>query len=257
MWSITNTFWGYKENRHLNLIAIFGIGGEITGGFTKNIGSDLISTQSQQLLAGRIGLSLKIRLNEMLDADITAYNTFVDDSYDGQISNNRWDGHLNIFAGLSYRFKNHDETRQFTYARYNFTKLEALNDEVNRLREQVEEAQAVPPEIQHEYVYNTRLNTLIVFNEGSAKIDPLQEVNVYTAADAMREAQNRVDLYITVNNDKEATNKELFYQRAQAIRDVLVNHYNIPGGRIFIEPNPSIIYSLQKTTNCVVVWIND
>ena len=45
--------------------------------------------------------------------------------------------------------------------------------------------------------------------------------------------------------------------RAQSIRNVLVNTYDIPAGRIFIEKNPAVINSLDPQTSCVIVYINE
>ena len=44
---------------------------------------------------------------------------------------------------------------------------------------------------------------------------------------------------------KEVRDTELFMARAQSIRNVLANTYDIPAGRIFIEKNPAVIASLD------------
>ena len=66
----------------------------------------------------------------------------------------------------------------------------------------------------------------------------------------------KADLYITVLG-KQTKNADLFMQRAQSIRDVLVNEYNIPAGRIYVEKNPALVESLDKTVDCVIMYINE
>ena len=198
----------------------------------------------------------KFRLGEKWDLDLEATNAFLDDNYDGQVNNNKLDGHVNVLVGLTYRFKNHDGSRQFTFARYDHTKFNTLNTEVNRLQSDIDAAK-------NKVVYETRkvdgsrVNTLVAFEPKSSALDKLQEVNVFTAAEEMKKMSNDADLYITVNSSAPAQNNELFLQRAQTIRDILVNQYNVPAGRIFVESNPAVVASLDKTKKCVVVLINE
>jgi hypothetical protein len=256
MFNFTNMFCGYKENRGFNLIGLLGIGCEYTQGFCDHAAPRGVNTKEQEFLGGRIGLMAKFRLGEKWDLDFEATNAFLDDNYDGQVNNNKLDGHVNVLVGLTYRFKNHDGSRQFTFARYDHTKFNSLNNEVNRLQGDIDAAK-------NKVVYETRkvdgsrVNTLVAFDTNSSEIDKLQEVNVFTAAEEMKKMSNDADLYITINSNAPAKNNELFLQRAQAIRDVLVNQYNIPAGRIFVESNPAIVTSLDKTKKCVVVLINE
>ena len=256
MFNFTNMFCGYKESRGFNLIGLLGIGCEYTKGFCDHAFPRGVNTREQEYLGGRIGLMAKFRLGEKWDLDLEATNAFLDDNYDGQVNNNKLDGHVNVLVGLTYRFKNHDGSRQFTFARYDHTKFNTLNTEVNRLQSDIDAAK-------NKVVYETRkvdgsrVNTLVAFEPKSSALDKLQEVNVFTAAEEMKKMSNDADLYITVNSSAPAQNNELFLQRAQTIRDILVNQYNVPAGRIFVESNPAVVASLDKTKKCVVVLINE
>ena len=235
MFNLTNMFCGYKESRGFNLIGLLGVGCEYTQGFCDHAAPRGVDTKEQEFLGGRVGLMAKFRLGEKCDLDIEATNAFLDDHYDGQINSNKLDGHINIL---------------------NLNKFDNLNSEVNRLQGDLNAAR-------NRVVYEThtidgsRVNTFIAFDDNSAKIDKLQEVNVFTAAEEMKKLANDGDLYITVNSEEPSKNNELFLQRAQAIRDVLVNQYNIPAGRIFVESNPAVVASLDKNKKCVVVLINE
>jgi hypothetical protein len=180
----------------------------------------------------------------------------LDDSYDGQVVKNNYDGHLNLLAGFTYRFKNHDGTRQFTYATRDMSKYTALNDEINRLK--AENAKPIEPEIiiQKEFVKSNHIRTLISFEEGSSAINKLQEVNVYTAAQALSQIKDG-DLYITINEDAKDFDIELFLARAHSIREMLVNKLNVPAGHIFIEKNVALVKSLDPEKTCVIMYINE
>ena len=181
----------------------------------------------------------------------------LDDSFDGwegDGSNDRWDGHVNILAGVSYRFKNHNGSRQFTYARRDMSKYDEANAEINRLREANKAAAPPVTKIETEVVESNHIRSFISFDNASAAINKLQEVNVYTAAENIKKLADG-DLYIT--STKEVRDTELFMARAQSIRNVLANTYNIPAGRIFIEKNPAVIASLDPQKSCVIVYINE
>jgi len=188
-------------------------------------------------------------------------NTWVDDSYDGRnnMAKDYWDGHVNIFLGFTYRFKNHDGAHQFTYAMYDRQGFNWANNRINQLRAENEELArqqaAMKPEVRTETKEGTQIQTLISFADDSYEINQLQEVNVYTAGQAFKSLPSDGELYITVNG--ETSNNELFLQRAQAIRDLLVNNYGIAAGRIFVEQNPAVVRNIEKGKNCVVVYINE
>lgn len=253
MFNFTNMFCGYKESRAFNLIGIIGMGGDFTNGFTKQCPA---TSKNDSYLSGRIGLMCKFRLSEALDFDAEATNAWDDDAYDGQINTNRWDGHVNVLLGLTYRFKNHDGSHQFTYARYDGSKFNAMNNEINDLNGKLAAAKNAPAKVETQYVNGNRVNTVIAFARNSSSIDKLQEVNVFTAAESLKKAAG-ADLYITVNGEVPARNKDLFMERAQSIRDALVKQYNIPAGRIYIENDPAVVASLDKSKRCVVVLVNE
>lgn len=258
LFNFTNLFCGYEEDRTFNLIGILGAGYEHTANFSKRTWNDgIYNTESQDLLSIRLGLMAKFRLGKAWDFNLEITNSLLDDSFDGwegEGSNDRWDGHVNILAGVSYRFKNHNGSRQFTYARRDMSKYDEANAEINRLREANKAAAPPVTKIETEVVESNHIRSFISFDNASAAINKLQEVNVYTAAENIKKLADG-DLYIT--STKEVRDTELFMARAQSIRNVLANTYDIPAGRIFIEKNPAVIASLDPQKSCVIVYINE
>ena len=66
--------------------------------------------------------------------------------------------------------------------------------------------------------------TLIAFDEGDIAIDRLQQTNIYTTAYAW--AKSPRSLIYIVNST--GVDDKLFRKRAEAIRDVLLERYEIP-----------------------------
>jgi hypothetical protein len=204
----------------------------------------------------RAGAMAQFRVHEAWDLNIEAVNTWIDDEYDGQVTNNTFDGHFNIMLGAVYRFKNKDGSRQFTYARIDTKKYDVLNNLLDSLR--AENQKPVEPEvvIKKETVKSNHVRTIISFEKGVSKINKLQEVNVYTAAEALSKIEDG-DLYITINENAEGADTELFMTRAQAVREMLVENFNVAAGNIFIEKNPAFVNSLAPEKNCVILYINE
>ena len=72
--------------------------------------------------------------------------------------------------------------------------------------------------------------TLIAFDENAATIDRLQQTNIYTTAYAWAR-NSRSIIYIT---NSTAVDDKLFRKRAEAIRDILLERYEIPASKIRI-----------------------
>lgn len=257
--SISNLILGYKESRRFNLLGVVGVGVENTFGISDydwNDGKKYFNNDGTVSMIVRAGLMAQYRISKAWDISLEVLNTFIDDEFDSQVTNKTFDGHVNIMLGMNYRFKNHDGSRQFTYARRDMTKYEVLNKALDSLR--AENAKPVEPEviIKKEAVKSNQIRTVISFEKGVSKINRLQEVNVYTAAQALSQIKDG-DLYITINEKAKGMDKDLFMARAQSIRNMLVNNFNIAAGKIFIEKNPALIDSLAPEKDCVILYINE
>lgn len=256
MFDFTNIFCGYKENRKFNFLGILGLGIERTFGFSDKSWNDAIfHAHGENSVAVRVGLMGRFRLNNSWDFTIEAVNNFIDDSFDGLTTNNRYDGHVNVLAGLVYRFKNHDGTRQFTYAMRDISKYEQLNQELNRMR--AEAAKPVEPNviIQKKTVKSNQVRSLISFEKGKSAVNKLQQVNVYTAVQAWAQNENS-NIYITMNEKATNVDTDLFQKRAQSIKDMMVNEFQVSADHVIIEVDPARINALDPNETSVIVFIN-
>lgn len=255
MFNFTNMFCGYKENRKFNLIGLLGLGGEQTFQYDeapKGKATGDYSPKNGQYISARVGLMALVRLSEKWDLSIEATNCFLDDKYDGSVNNKKFDGRANLVLGASYRFKNHDGSRQFTFVTHDPNRFDDLNSEINRLRAETEAARNYVPKT----ITSNQVITMVSFKPASAEIDTLQQVNVYTAAQEVQRGNQ--DVYITVmDKSVSGSNTNLFLERANNIRQSLVNQYGVPAGHIFIEKDPALVEGLDKAISCVIIYINE
>lgn len=259
MFNLSNLLGGFKEGRKFNLIAMLGVGGERTFSY-KNVPNPNPGSHGTNIrdwyLAGRVGLQALFRISEVWDFSLEATNSWLNNAYDGTFGTNTTDPHLNVMAGFVYRFKNHDGSHDFTYAMRDSERFSLLNEEINRLRQKAIDDKAFAEAHPNITVVNSQqVNTLISFVDGSAEIDELQQVNVYTTAEALKRVSD-ADLYITVLGHQ-SNDANLFMQRATNIRASLMNDYGIAAGRIYMEKDPAVVEALDKTRNCVIMYINE
>ena len=258
LFDFTNLLMNFRENRRFNFIGMIGIGGEHTFSY-KKIDQDYVGARikvADGYLGLRLGLMARFKLSKVWDFTMETTNTWLNDAYDGLLGKNSYDRHFNLMAGLVYHFKNHDGYRDFSFARYDRERYTVLREEVNKLREEavkLKDFMENNPDVK--VVNSQQVNTLISFEEGSYQIDEMQQVNVFTTAEAMKRLPD-ADLYITVLGH-ESYDADLFMQRAEAIRRMLMSDYGIPAGRIFAEKNPAVVEAIDKTLNCIIFYINE
>ena len=256
MLNLTNLFCNFKENRKFNLIALAGIGWSDTGKYNK-ADARLLSLGHKTFLVPQLGLMAKFRMNDKWDFNVEVMNNWITSKFDHQKFDGKYDGYIGIYAGLTYRFKNHDGSHDFHHEMYNASRYDYLNDMANKLRAQAEAKRNAPPiiNVQKKVVEGNLIRTLISFEDGKSNINKLQEVNVFTAAEDYKKL-NDATIYIMPYGDNKPANVELFVERANTVKSQLMNQYNVPAGRINIESNPQIIKNLTEK-NAVVVFINE
>lgn len=263
MVNLSNLLLGYREGRKFNFLAYLGMGGDQTFGFSKrdwntDDSPDHYHRGACSLLTFRAGAMGTWRISRKWDISLEMTNVWVDDSYDGIVTNNRWDGHVNVLLGFVRRLENRDSTHNFYYVRRDGSILRNANDEVNRLRAEAQRLRDLPP---LPPVKSQQLHTIVSFRNQLSVIDEMQEVNVYTAVQAMRQYDNKVNLYITALRpgdftDADAADRQLFEERATAVRQLLTQRYGVPDNLIVVDSNAKEVEQRDKQEGCVVVYIN-
>ncbi len=246
--NFTNLFLGFRENRFFQLKGIIGLGGEISFGFSdkwadknyqKHQANDVTDTyfdKRTSLISIRAGLGATMRLDRegKWKLNVEAIESFLDDSFDGRVSNDKWDGHLNVLVGVSYHFLNKDKkSRDFTYVRVPQEVVNKQNAKLDSLKNIRDYYLANPVNVDvTTEVESKKLYSLIAFDDNKTDIDRLQQTNIYTTAKAWNKAEN--DLIIITNNSEK--DDKLFNDRAIVIAEMLKNRWEIPLQSVKVIP---------------------
>lgn len=159
-----------------------------------------------------------------------------------------------LMAGLTYHFGGSNGARHFTLVDpYDLMEVDELNNAVNLLRAQVnEQAQMLEDAacqanrmeqaltdcqertVEVETVVNRVPESIITFRQGSAVVDASQQPNVERVANYLKKyAETTVVIkgYASPEGNPDF-NEKLADQRAQAVRNILVQKYKIDAARI-------------------------
>lgn len=268
--NFTNMILGFRENRIFHFSGLIGLGGCVSSGYNTDKFADALGidnshgsqlenkdkydSRRRSLVNIRLGLAMTALVRNNINVHLEAVENFLDNSYDSNpTTNNIWDGHLDVMLGVTYHFKGKGgRPAGFYYPRHDIDfykkKLDIANDlrdKANKRKKEVEEQ--IPDTIAMDAHV---MYTLIAFDEESAVIDRLQQTNIYTTANAWLNEPSS-DIYIT--NSTSEDNK-LFRNRANAIRDILLERYEIPASKIHVEAEEK---KIRPRANYIVFIVND
>ena len=223
LYNLSNSICGYNPDRLFTLSVFAGPG--LT--FAKTYGDQ---DKLNALINGSVGLMGQFNVNDYWDINIEARGE-VSPSIFGKYSNAYTDGAVSLTAGVTYTFGG----KKFISC--NGVDQDAINDEVNRYRSQLEKTKAdldaakralanVKPEVR-EVVKTVQVPgpRAVFFKIGKATIDDYGLVNLKLAAKVMKENLNKkykIAGYADKATGSVALNKKLADKRAQAVYDALV-----------------------------------
>ena len=245
--NFTNLIMGFREKRKFHLQGIVGIGGSVSRNYTTEQyaraqhidnsheaqveNKDKYQNRQHSLICLRGGLAGTFMVARNWNLHIEAVASILDNSYDSNpTTSNTWDGHVDYLLGVSYRFNNKGGMAPgFYYPRHDMTeyisRMRDINDIRDRTKRRREELEAMTDTID---VDAQVMYTLIAFDENDTAIDRLQQTNIYTTAYAWAR-NSRSIIYIT---NSTGVDDKLFRKRAEAIRDILLERYEIPASKI-------------------------
>lgn len=249
MWDMFNSIGGVNPKRPVSLIPYVGLGGAYTWDFDavdKNVRTDGGGLKTNTwTLPVSAGLQLRIRLCKYVDFFADARAAFHGDNFNNCVFGKPIDVNITCVGGLSINFGGREfkTYEPCTYLGY----INNLNNQVNDLRGELAatgaalaaaEAQLPCPEpqvIECEEVVNAPMLSTVRFAINSAKVSPMEMVNVYNVAEYMK-ANPDARIVITGFADKDTGtaqyNQNLSERRAQAVYNLLVNDYGISADRL-------------------------
>ncbi|MCM1310753.1 MAG: OmpA family protein [Bacteroides sp.] len=252
MWDMCNSIGGVNLNRPVSVIPFVGIGGTYVhhfGGNTeaRNVMDGGELRPNSWMLPVSAGIQFRFRLCKYVDFFLEARSSFAGDNFNNIAGDAPVDIAFQATGGLTFNiggksFKTYDPCADAAY-------IASLNDQVNDLRDELAvtaaalaaaESQLPCPEVKpapapEPVVEETPMLTTVRFTINSAKVSPMEMVNVYNVAEYMK-AHPKAKVTITGYADKDtgtaAYNQKLSERRAQAVYDILVNNYGITADRL-------------------------
>ena len=253
--NFTNLVLGFRENRKVHLQGIVGIGGSVSRNYTtdelvkavadiKNdpdyndhahqLGNeDKYDNRQHSLVCLRAGVAGTFMIARNWNLHVEFVGNILDNSYDSNpTTSNVWDGHVDYLLGISYRFNNKGgQAPGFYYPRHDMGEYRKRMKVIENIRSQTRRRRAELEEMTDTIDVDAQvMYTLIAFDEGDTAIDRLQQTNIYTTAYAWAKSPRSL-IYIT---NSTGVDDKLFRKRAEAIRDILLERYEIPASRIWV-----------------------
>jgi hypothetical protein len=247
--NFTNLILGFREHRKFHLQGVVGIGGSVSRNYTteqyaraqhidnsheKQLeNEDKYNNRQHSLICLRAGVAGTYLFARNWNLHVEAVGNLLDNSYDSNpTTKNTWDGHTDFLVGISYRFNNTGgQAPGFYYPRHDMseyrkriTAIENLRSQTRRRREELA-AMTDTIDVNAQVMY-----TLIAFDENDTAIDRLQQTNIYTTAYAWAKTPRSI-IYIT---NSTGVDDKLFRKRAEAIRDILLERYEIPASKVWV-----------------------
>ena len=257
--NLSNLFGGYKgEPRSFELIALGGFG------WGHRYGNSEL-----EALTSKIGLDFAVNLGKDKDIQVFAEPSITWDILGSEEVLNVLDyhndrAHFSFKLGLNYKFKNSNGKHNFSIeqlrdqseiddlnARINDLRgtiaateananraLAVKDEEINRLKKELEECQNKPTTVVEQVVKQTaNLQPTVVFGQGKSAVEKSQEANISLIANYMKkhpEAKVKISGYASPEGNPEL-NQRLSEARAEAVKNVLVKKYKIAADRLETE----------------------
>ncbi|MEG1616813.1 MAG: hypothetical protein RR202_05730 [Bacteroidales bacterium] len=223
MWDLLNTFGkSYRFDRKFELEAYAGMGWLHLTKWHAMPKNDKVSL--------RIGAQGTWNITQRLGLNLEYNYAITDATFDGEIGKgHKFDGFMSALLGLTYRVGK----QGFTVVRLISPESYAmLNNRISMIRREVEEQPQEIIQITDQITQISLLIPSVVFNPGKDTFnEELQLVNIFKVAKFMKE---NPDQDVTIIGNVEGNDEKLARQRAQVVKDILVNRYSIDPSRLSI-----------------------
>lgn len=239
--NILNTFL-YDYDRRFNIVTILGVG--YSHMFDKqNLAphTEIVDNYKKgNFIVPKIGLQLNYKVSEpvllFLEGNFKVYS----DKLDEIVNKAQYDGQMVLTAGVTYKFKNRDGSRGFKYIpSYDQRDIDALNGEINKLRQECEKAPKVVVDtvtVENIVVLKEVAPTTVRFTINSSKIADDQMANLENIATYLKDNKDvRISItgYADADTGTPEYNMELSEKRAESVKEVLVK-YGVEESRLVV-----------------------
>ena len=231
LFDLTNIIGGYNSRRVYGCAPYVGVGW-----------GHVYSKPHQNSVIGNVGVYNMFHLGKGFDINLDLRATITNDSFDGEVGRRDFDGIFSVTAGVSYTFKPRGwKTRMVKVVEYD-------NEAVNDLRRQVAELIAANEKLEremagktvdHKTVVNVGGKYLIYFPINVSELSNADRAQLEQVADMIKNSPKGSVYTVVGYADKSTGNAEinetLSRDRAQSVRNYLVNQFGIPADRLDVK----------------------
>lgn len=231
LFDLTNIIGGYNSRRVYGCAPYVGVGW-----------GHVYSKPHQNSVIGNVGVYNMFHLGKGFDINLDLRATITNDSFDGEVGRRDFDGIFSVTAGVSYTFKPRGwKTRMVKVVEYD-------NEAVNDLRRQVAELIAANEKLEremagktvdHKTVVNVGGKYLIYFPINVSELSNADRAQLEQVADMIKNSPKGSVYSVIGYADKSTGNAEinetLSRERAQSVRNYLVNQFGIAADRLDVK----------------------
>ena len=151
-----------------------------------------------------------------------------------------------LTVGVTYKFKNRGWEAVPTVPMVPESQLNDMRDKVNALqgenealkRDLVEASNKKPEVVVEKQMVPGMTRLVVVFNIGKSNISKREYMNIEAMAQGMKENSDKVYTvtgYADKSTGSAEYNMKLSKKRAEAVRDLLVNEFNVPASQLKVD----------------------
>lgn len=231
LFNLSNMFCGYNEERVYSFIPYVGAG--LVYSWTD---------PKEDNLGINAGLINRFRLSSALDLNVELRGVLMKNSFGG--FGKEAIGGLTV--GVTYKFKNRGWEAVPTVPMVPESQLNDMRDKVNALqgeneslkRDLVEARNKKPEVVVEKQMVPGMTRLVVVFNIGKSNISKREYMNIEAMAQGMKENSDKVYTvtgYADKSTGSAEYNMKLSKKRAEAVRDLLVNEFNVPASQLKVD----------------------
>lgn len=231
LFNLSNMFCGYNEERVYSFIPYVGAG--LVHSWTD---------PKEDNLGVNAGLINRFRLSSALDLNVELRGVLMKNSFGG-FGKEAMGG---LTVGVTYKFKNRGWEAVPTVPMVPESQLNDMRDKVNALqgeneslkRDLVEARNKKPEVVVEKQMVPGMTRLVVVFNIGKSNISKREYMNIEAMAQGMKENSDKVYTvtgYADKSTGSAEYNMKLSKKRAEAVRDLLVNEFNVPASQLKVD----------------------
>lgn len=237
LFNLNNIIAGYKEDRIYTISPYIGLG--VMRAYKAPVATEF---------AGTVGLLNSFRVAKGLDINLDVRGALVADRFDGEVGGLRGregEGLLSVALGVTYKFKERGWERSKTIIRHDNRTINDLRDQIEDLKyqnEALKKALAERDEAKVETVIqkiNVATPVMVTFKIGKSDLSRRDRAALGMLAEIINDTDASVTYTITGYADagtgSAALNERLSRERAEAVRDCLVEEYGVDADRLIVE----------------------